>query len=110
MKHSKQPKPERILFTQSGGFAGLRKGCHVSLRDLPPRIQASLTGILQLKNKDVGISAVRDRILYQIRFEGGRERPVVRLDDHTLPEKARPLIAFLSARSRPLSPKTSAEA
>jgi hypothetical protein len=109
-KSSKQPQPEMITFTQSGGFAGVRKGCHVPLVDLPPRIQARLKEVRRLKNKDVGSSPPRDRILYQLRFQGGRGSPVVRLDDLTLPEKVRPLIVFLSAHSRPLPPETSTEA
>ncbi|MBL8024267.1 MAG: hypothetical protein JNK54_08325 [Elusimicrobia bacterium] len=104
---SLQPGRERIQFTQSGGFTGIRKGCDVSLEDLPPRVRSGLSVLRRLKNRGREMSAARDSTLYHLRFQGATEESLVQWDELSLPSKARPLIAFLSSQSRPLSPESS---
>lgn len=53
------------------------------------------------------MSAARDSTLYHLRFQGATEESLVQWDELSLPSKARPLIAFLSSQSRPLSPESS---
>ena len=93
----------RIDFTQSGGFAGLVKSCTLDNTTLDRADWAVLerlidsSGLTELTESLAGISAVgRDRRCYTLSISRG--------DDNSIPAAARPLVAFLTARARPVPP------
>jgi hypothetical protein len=91
-----------LSFTQSGGFAGLRKGCVVPLNSLTPKAKAGLAVLRRLKKASVPTGRGRDLLFYRLDLKGPGGKKSIQFDDQTAPKKARPLIAFLSAQSRPI--------
>jgi hypothetical protein len=98
----------RISYTQSGGFAGLVRGCHIDTATLPEperREVESLVAACGLTGRcEAATPSARDLRRHDLSIE--RDGDVARLccDDHCLPEAARPLIAFLADRARPGTP------
>ena len=100
-----------IDFTQSGGFAGLVKSCTLDNTTLDRADWAVLerlidsSGLTELTESLAGISAVgRDRRCYTLSISRGDGVVVVECDDNSIPAAARPLVAFLTARARPVPP------
>ena len=95
----------RIRFTQSGGFAGVVKGCSVdtaALSEADRRAVESLVADSGLAGSIESIAdAGRDRRHYAITIEGLPATLALVCDDAGLPAAARPLVAFLAARARP---------
>jgi len=97
-----------ITFVQSGGFAGTIKGCQIDAADLAPderhELESLLAGSGLTESFERFSETGRDLRQYEIVIE--RDAAVQRIccDDRSVPESARPLMAFLSARARPQSP------
>src|SRR5947208_1908737 len=102
------PSPMRIEFTQSGGFAGLVKGCSVDTDSLPAADADQLHAAVRTSGISGSIQSLsqgsRDRIQYQITIDDKGTRSKAEYDDGTLPEQARPLLALLRGRSAPQAP------
>ena len=98
----------KITFTQSGGFAGAIKSCTIDAADLAPgerqELESLVAGIGLTESLERFSSAGRDLRQYEIVIE--QHATVKRLvcDDRSVPESARPLLAFLTARARPQPP------
>ncbi len=100
----------KIRFLQSGGFAGLIRGCEVSAADLPKREQNELERL----HAAAGLERLRpirakgaDRQQYDITIEQDDGSVVnVSLDDSALTDEVAALVAFLRARSKPVSIKS----
>ncbi|MBK8574377.1 MAG: hypothetical protein IPN90_01410 [Elusimicrobia bacterium] len=98
---SKRSRPDEggiLCFMQSGGFAGTRKVCEVPLSHLTPKAKAGLIAVRELKKPPP--SHARDLIVYQLSLKGSKGKTLIQLDEQTVPPKARPLIAFLSAQAK----------
>ncbi len=102
------PPPLKVAFEQSGGFAGLVKGCVLDAGALPPDVAAELRRLVAASGFDVSSAArsrgAHDRRQYAITIDRGGERVAIVCDDGSTPETARPLVAFLAARARPQRP------
>ena len=98
----------RVSFEQSGGFAGLLKGCVLDADELPADESAELRRLVAASGLDVSREDLsrnaRDRRQLAITIDRGGERVAIVCDDGCTPEGARPLVAFLAARARPQRP------
>jgi hypothetical protein len=109
MADDEAPRPTlRVSFEQSGGFAGLVKGCILDAEGLAPDAGAELRRLVAASGLETSIRSVSpgtcDRRQYAILIERGGERVELVCDDGSTPEGARPLVAFLAARARPQRP------
>jgi hypothetical protein len=97
-----------VRFTQSGGFAGLVKGCEIDTTTLSPANAKELEQLV----KAAAISASgeflsrsgRDLQQYEITIEDGGRKTSVIFDDQTAPQSAKPLIGYLKKCSKPQAP------
>ena len=100
--------PLKVTFEQSGGFAGLIKGCVLDADELPPDVAAELRRLVAASGLDVSREDLsrdaRDRRQLAITIDRGGERVTIVCDDGCTPEGARPLVAFLAARAKPVRP------
>jgi len=95
----------KVRFLQSGGFAGIIKGCELDSATLSPDAAQDLEGLI----RDSGISGSgeflsdtgRDLQQYEIRIEDGNLKSSVVFDDMSVPHSARPLLGFLKKHARP---------
>ena len=98
----------KVVFEQSGGFAGLVKGCVLDADEIPPDVGAELRRLVAASGLDVSREdlsrGARDRRQLAITIERGGERVEIVCDDGSTPEGARPLVAFLAARAKPVRP------
>ena len=98
----------KVRFTQSGGFAGLVKGCEIDTTTLSPANAKELEQLV----KAAAISASgeflsrsgRDLQQYEITIEDGGRKTSVIFDDQTVPQSAKPLIGYLKKCSKPQAP------
>lgn len=98
----------KVRFRQSGGFAGLVRGCELSAADLTADEAQELARLVQAAGLDrVAPSPARgaDRQGYEIAVEGGNVPAAdVQFTDADLTDEISALVAFLRARARPLRP------
>lgn len=109
MEDDESPRaPLKVAFEQSGGFAGIVKGCVLDADELPPDVGAELRRLVAASGLDVSREdlsrGARDRRQLAITIDRGGERVEIVCDDGSTPEGARPLVAFLAARARPQRP------
>jgi hypothetical protein len=95
----------KITFVQSGGFAGMLKGCTIDGTDLAPDERQELESLVAASGLRESFeqfsSAGRDLRQYEIVIEQHATVQRIVCDDRSVPEAARPLLAFLVARARP---------
>ena len=98
----------KITFLQSGGFAGMLKGCTIDATDLAPDQRQELESLVAAsglgESFDRFSETGRDLRQYEIVIEQDATVRRIVCDDHSVPEATRPLVAFLSARARPQPP------
>jgi len=98
----------RITYMQSGGFVGAVKGCVIDAADLAPGERQELESLVAasgLTESSESFSAAgRDLRQYDIVIEHDATVQRLACDERSVPEAARPLITFLSARARPQPP------
>lgn len=94
----------KVTFTQSGGFAGLVRGCEVSPADLPADQGEELAQLVAAAKFDEPRTKnpnARDQFQYDLEVKDGRTTQKYTFTDSTLPPSVGPLIAFLRQRSGP---------
>ncbi len=95
----------KIRFEQSGGYAGLIKGCEVNKASLPPAQATELDRLVRQsgisESSESFSDSARDLNQYEITIEEGNSKIHAVFDDETLPHSARPLVGFLKKISRP---------
>jgi hypothetical protein len=95
----------KITFLQSGGFAGMLKGCTIDAADLAPGERLELESLVVASGLSESLerfsSTGRDLRQYEIVIERDARVQRIVCDDRSVPEAVRPLVAFLSARARP---------
>lgn len=113
----RKEQPMRISFEQTGGFAGLAIGCRLDTAGLPEAERGELEKLIGeagLESCECFAEGCRDLRVYEIVIEEDAGRPeagrgVVPLravfDERSVPPAARPLVAFLRARSGPRPPR-----
>lgn len=99
----------KVTFRQSGGYAGLIRGCELDTDSLSPDEAITLQSLVEesgiLKVKDGHTPQGRDLLQYKITVETSEGVYHVSFDDMTLPESAAPLIEYLQSHSTPRSPR-----
>ena len=97
----------KIRFRQTGGFAGLVRGCDVDLEAMTPKQHAEVERLIAssglattpaTKSKAKG----RDLMQYEITIESASGTTRADLTDLDLDDKLEPLMAFLQKRSGPM--------
>ena len=96
----------KVRFRQTGGFAGLIRGCELDSADLPQKEAAQLD---RLSRQSPGAprsstGAARDLTSYEVTVETPEGSKVFSFDDLGIPEGAAPLIELLRRRCKPLPP------
>jgi hypothetical protein len=96
----------KIRFRQTGGFAGLARGCDLDAADLPRAEADELAHLLataRLEAVKPGRARGADRQQYDLVLEREGEPAItVRFDDAALTDELAALVAFLRKRSRPV--------
>ena len=100
----------KIRFRQTGGFAGLVRGCEIAPEDLSAKDRAELTRLVEksgLAEKKTGAAKgaagpARDLVGYEIEIETDAGTAKAHLDDLDLPEAAAPLVDWLQKRAKPV--------
>jgi len=95
----------RVTFRQSGGFAGLVRGCRIDAAALGPAERRELERLVAASDlcgerADFGDEG-RDLRHYELVIERGADVARLACDERRLPASVRPLVAFLAARSGP---------
>lgn len=96
----------RIRYVQSGGFAGLIRGCSLDAAALAPAAAAVMKRLIKAarldKLKTIRTQGVADLLLHDFAIETDAGTFHLSFDDLTLPKALKPLVAFLARRSKPL--------
>jgi len=98
----------KIVFLQSGGFAGACRGLRLDAATLPAGERAELERLVAgcglERSSEAATGPGRDQRQYDLAIE--RDGAVTRLsgDESSLPAEARPLVAYLAARAAPAGP------
>jgi hypothetical protein len=100
-----------LIFTESGGFAGLKRGCSVAPAALPERPREELQGLLQhpLKTPRLGTSPdMPDMQVYTLELVTANEpeqqaNRVLRYPASDVPEDLSELIGFLREHAEPIT-------
>jgi len=95
----------KVKFQQSGGFAGLIRGCELDTDDLSADEARTLQSLVEQSNLE-GIKGgqtpgARDLMTYEITVETGEGVHHVSFDDMSMPESVEPLLEFLESRAKP---------
>jgi hypothetical protein len=98
-----------ISFTQSGGFVGAVTGCRIDTAALDPADRRELEALVAASGLTESFErfspSARDLRQYEVMIESDGKSVSVVCDDGSLPDAARPLVAFLVARARPQRPE-----
>ena len=98
----------KIVYRQSGGFAGLYRGCELDVGELPAAEAAEVERLLALGRAGDGAAAAtpapsgaRDLRSHEVRIEGDDGETLVSFDDAGVPAGAEGLLRYLQKRSGP---------
>ena len=97
----------KVSFRQSGGFAGLIRGCELETAAMPAEEADRLSSLVQ-RCLEVDVPAehegeARDEMFYEIVIEGGGRPRRLAFTDRSVPPSTKPLLDYLSDRSTPQS-------
>lgn len=96
----------QVRFRQSGGFAGLRRGCDLDTDTLPAEEAANLRSLVEqsgvLQAQSGRTAKARDLFNYEITIETSDGTHLVTFDDGSKPEGIEPLLEYLQNLSEPL--------
>lgn len=93
----------KLRFRQSGGFAGLSRGCEMAVANLAPELRKLLDlAFAQPAVKAASAGVVADATTYALTVDGLGGGKELHFDDCTLPPVFAPLLAHLSDVSKPL--------
>ena len=100
--------PLKIRYVQSGGFAGLRRGCAVDAATIAPAaanvMQRLVKAVMRAKLTTRRTLGAADLVLHDFTIETDAGTLRLSFDDLTLPKPLKPLVAFLVRRCKPLPP------
>jgi len=95
----------KIIFLESGGFAGGLRGCRLDAARLTPGERAAVERLVAVSGLEASgerfAPGGRDRRQYDLAIEAAGRIVRVSCDESCLPETARPLVEFLLARALP---------
>ena len=97
----------KIRYVQSGGFAGLIRGCTLDASALAPAAAAVLKRLLKAAPlatlKTARTEGAADLLLHDFAIETDAGTHHLSFDDLTLPKALKPLVAFMAKRGKPIS-------
>src|SRR5260370_29790280 len=95
----------KIRFDQSGGYAGLIKGCEIDTAALPPENARELEQLVKASaisaSGEFLSDSSRDLHQYEITIEDEASKTSVVFDDENIPQSAKPLLGYLKKCSKP---------
>ena len=94
----------RLRFDQSGGYAGLIKGCEIDTSTLPGEIGKEVEQLVEasaLSSGEFLSTSSRDLNQYELTIEDGNSTTSVVFDDESVPPAAKPLIGYLKKCAKP---------
>jgi hypothetical protein len=94
----------KIRFRQSGGFAGLVRGCDVEFDELDVADRAALERHARSSPTPPAPSEARDQIVYEIEMETDAGARRLEFDEASVPKDLAPLVKALAGRSKPVRP------
>ncbi len=98
----------KIRYVQSGGLAGLMRGCTLDAAALAPAAAAVLKRLVKAAPlaglKTARTPGAADLLLHDFVIETDAGTVRVSFDDLSLPKALKPLVAFLARRIKPLPP------
>jgi len=94
----------KIRFRQSGGFAGLVRGCDVEFNELDVAFRTALERHAGSGPTPVAPSKARDQIVYEIEMETDAGVRRLEFDEASVPKDLAPLVQALAERSKPMRP------
>lgn len=95
----------KIRFRQSGGYAGLIRGCEVDIESLSPEALKALESLAE-KSKIRGMEdyrnpRARDLRIYEIEVEIGKEIKRITFDEMSIPDDLKNLFELLKRKAKP---------
>lgn len=94
----------RVRFVQSGGVTGTSRACDLDTTTLPADDARELASLVAESRLPAAGSFrtpdARDLRTYDIRVESDAGNAAVTFDDHTIPDRVRPLVTFLRRNAR----------
>ena len=93
----------RIRFRQSGGFAGLVRGCEIADTDLTEAHRRALKKFLSAhKTADTAPSAARDLQVYELEIDTDTGPTRLEFDESSVPDELTSLVEHLQTLARPM--------
>lgn len=96
----------KIKFRQSGGFAGVLRGCDLDTASLPPQEARELEQLVHAAGLSQSSQTLspgsRDRLQYDIELKQNGDVGKVQFDDGSVPQNFRPLLQYLKKKSHPV--------
>lgn len=93
----------KLRFRQSGGFAGLSRGCEMAVENLAPELRKLLDHALAHPGaKPVPSGNMADAMTYSLSVDAPGSTQELHFDDGAIPPALAPLLAHLSAASEPM--------
>ena len=94
-----------VRFVQSGGYAGLLKGCELDTKTLPSEEATKLEQLVAASalpaSGEFLSESSRDLQQYEITIEDKASKTSVVFDDESIPPSAKPLVGYLKKCSKP---------
>jgi len=95
--------PVRVGFRRSGGLAGITIAVDTDTDQLSPAQGETIRALLPGPDSPPpSAPGAPDRFTYELQIDDGEHRRVLRWQETAVPDDVRPLIAELTARSRPI--------
>ena len=94
----------KIEFHQSGGFAGLTRGCEVSEEEMPADLVKLGHELARSKASKPANPAERDTFQFKLVIDTGKGKVEVNATPGMLPPKFGKLLEYLMAKSKPVPP------
>lgn len=95
----------KVRFRQTGGFAGLSRGCELDDATLPRPEAANLRRLVERSQiqdgQATGPEGARDLTTYEITVETDDGVRTAAFDDLTIPKQLQPLMDYLQRRATP---------
>lgn len=96
--------PVRVSFRRSGGLAGIEIAVVTDADKLSPAQSEMIRALLAAPGSPPPSGpGAPDRFTYELQIDDGEHRRILRWPETAVPDDVRPLIAELTARSRPIS-------
>ena len=94
-------EPERIELARTGGFANVPVRTSIPAGALGPRERAGVDALLSREPAEGAVAGAPDRFQYDLTVVAGERHHRVRLGEHEIDERLRPLIDRLERDATP---------